>query len=689
MAMPDLLLEIGVEELPARFVPPALAAMEEISARLLAEGRIGHGSIQALGTPRRLALIIRDLAETQESISREVQGPSRKAAFDDKGAPTKAAEGFARGQGVEVGSLVVKANPKGEYMYAVRQEEGKPTRELLPELIIQLIEAIPFQKSMRWGDCPVKFARPIRWLMALSGGEVVPFRYAGIESGNLTRGHRFLAPGSFVVTGPDSYIRQAKAASVIVDHGQRRKKIQEALAKEAKARQGRVLDDEALLEQVTFLVEYPVVTCGSFKEEYLKLPPEVLVTSMKSHQKYFPVVDQEGHLKPLFLTVNNIKAVDMDLIRRGNERVLSARLADAQFFYREDLKEPLAAKVDKLRKVVYQEKLGTSLEKVNRFRALAGHLSRCYGLGDPVVAERAALLCKADLVTEMVGEFPDLQGIMGKYYALESGEPAAVAEAILEHYLPRFAGDSLPVSGAGIAVGLADKLDTIAGSFGIGARPTGSEDPYGLRRLTIGIINIIWERKLELDLPDLIARAVAELGGKIERPVEEVTDEIIDFFRGRLQSMFAQEGFRSDLVEAVLAPGFANLVDVRQRLVSLSAFCSRKEFQPLAVAFKRVGNILPAGWSGTVREDLLQETVEHELQALWREKAEGISQLKVERRYAEVLTELAALRPAVDSFFDGVMVMVEDEPLRTNRLALLRGVADLFASVADFTRIVT
>lgn len=686
--MPDLLLEIGTEEIPAGFMTPAMENMSAIAVKMLAANHIGHGDISTVGTPRRLVLHVRELAESQKMQSREVMGPSRQAAFDEKGSPTKACEGFARAQGVEIGSLSVKQTPKGEYVFAVREEGGRQTKEILPEMIPELISSIPFPKSMRWDDKAVRFARPIRWLLAIYDGEVVPFEYAGLSSSNLSRGHRFLAPGSFTVADPENYFRRIRGAKVVVDHNLRKKMIAEALAREAEANGGKLLDDPELLDTVNFLVEFPAVTCGRFDEEYLKLPPDVLITSMRSHQKYFSVVDESGALKPLFLTVNNIVTDDMDILRRGNERVLSARLADARFFYLEDLKEALSDKVEELRKVVYQEKLGTSYEKVTRFSALASYLSEQYGLGDTESVKRAAMLSKADLVTEMVGEFPDLQGIIGKYYARATGETDVVSNAIYEHYLPRFAGDDLPDSGEGMAVSLADKMDTIVGSFGIGNKPTGSEDPYGLRRFTLGIINIIFARNLEIDLPDFIGRAVDELAGKIDNSPEEVKAGVLEFFRARLQNLLVQEGNRYDLVDAVISSGTDNLIDLRQRLVAVDEFRSRDEFEPLTIAFKRVMNIIPEGFEGEVKSGLFEEEAEKALYNIYKEKEKGIRDLKSKRSYRDVLVELSSIRPVVDRFFDDVMVMVEDASLRDNRLALMSGLASLFAEVADFTKIV-
>ncbi len=684
--MADLLLEIGTEEIPARFMLPAIAALEERASAVLAERHLPHGAVAATGTPRRLVLTVRDVAERQETITREISGPPRKVAFDAEDKPTAAAVSFARGQGVTVEALEIRHTPKGEYLFAVRQEGGVPAGELLSEILPGLLASLTFPKSMRWGDGAVRFARPIHWLLALLGGEVVPFEFAGLASGNFSRGHRHMARGLFAVNDVDGYFRKAKMASVVVDHHVRRQMISDALAREAEAKGGRVMEDADLLDTVTFLVEYPVITCGQFQEEFLLLPPEVLVTSMRAHQKYFPVVDLSGRLKPLFLTVNNVKAENMDVIRRGNERVLAARLADARFFYREDTREPLAAKAEKLRAVVYQEKLGTSWEKMERFRELAGWLSRTYGLGDPAVVERAALLAKADLVTEMVGEFPELQGTMGYYYALESKEPAEVAEAVRDHYLPRFPGDALPSSPSAAAIGLADRMDTVAGSFGIGQKPTGSEDPLGLRRLTLAVINIIQGGGFDVDLAAFVAEAVRLQEGKLERPADDVAAEVLEFFRGRLVAQAVAEGMRPDLVEAVLSAGMNRLPDARRRLLALAEFSRRPEFEPLAVTFRRVVNIIPADFSGRVKPKGFVDEAERTLHRVFNDRNKRIRGLAAAGRYDEVLASLASLKPEVDAFFAEVMVMAEDEGVRNNRLALMKNLADLFTLVADFGR---
>jgi glycyl-tRNA synthetase beta chain len=685
--MADLLLEIGTEEIPARFMRPALGEMERLAGELLGTNHIPHGQVSAMGTPRRLVLVVRDVAEDQETTNREVLGPAVTVAFDGSGAPTKACLGFARGQGVDPASLEVRETPKGAYVCAVRREGGKPSREILAGLLPQILGGISFPKSMRWGDGATRFARPIRWIVALLGTEVVPFEFAGLASGNISRGHRFLARGSFKVKDPTGYFRQARTAMVVVDHNLRRQMILDGLAREAESAGGKVPEDAELLETVTFLVEYPVVVAGEFDPGFLQLPAEVLTTSMKSHQKYFPVLGPEGGLKPLFLAVSNMKVDDMGLIRKGNERVLSARLSDARFFWTEDTRTPLVEKVEKLKKVVYQERLGTSWEKMERFRATAVRIAGLAALGDPALVDRAALLSKADLVTEMVGEFPELQGVMGRYYATAAGEPPEVALAVEEHYRPRFAGDAVPATPAGICVGLADRLDTIAGSFAVGQKPTGSEDPYGLRRHALGALATILAHGLRLDLRVLVAMAVEQVGTKVECATEEVTDEILDFFRGRLAGLMAQDGFRGDLIEAVLSAGFHDVVDVRRRLGALAEFLGGGEFLPLAVAFKRVANIVPEGFAGEVDEARLEHPSERRLHGEFRQKSAGITALAREKRYLEVLAELSRLRPAVDEFFDQVMVMDQDPEIRRNRLSLMYQMATLFTGFADFKRL--
>ncbi len=476
--MKELLLEIGTEEIPAGFIPQALHDLENLVRKELETNRIDFENVRSLGTPRRLVLFVESVSERQRDWEEKKIGPSRQAAFDKDGNPTRAAIGFAKGQSVPVESLQVVQTEKGEYVCATKKEAGKPTADLLPLLFPRMILSIPFQKSMRWADVPIRFVRPIHWILALFGGETIPFEIGNVRSGNVTYGHRFMRPGAIPVEGFQDYLKKTREAFVLVDPGERKKKIEEEMAREETTLSGQVLKDEELLDEVSFLVEYPVALCGGFDSKFLSLPAEVLIHSMKEHQRYFPIVDRQGRLLPQFICISNIAPADPKVVIKGNERVLRARLADAAYFFQEDMKVPLEKRVEQLKQVVFQAKLGTSYEKMSRFRQLASWIAERIDPALKGAVERAAFLCKADLVTGMVGEFPKLQGIVGREYARLSGEKTEVAEAIHEHYLPAFAGDRLPGSPIGDIVSMADKMDTIVGCFGVGLAPTGTADPF-------------------------------------------------------------------------------------------------------------------------------------------------------------------------------------------------------------------
>jgi glycyl-tRNA synthetase beta chain len=483
----EFLLEIGTEEIPSRFIDPALDRMKELFAALLATGRIvSRGEMRTFGTPRRLVLYIPDMDEQQADLSKEVTGPPRKVAFDAEGRPTKAAIVFAEKNGIAVDALTFKATDKGEYVVARVDEKGGLTADWLAQVLPGFILSIPFQKTMRWMDKDIRFARPIHWVLALWGGAVVDFELSGIKSGNLSRGHRFMSPGAFLVKDFKSYSSQAEPNYVVIDPAVRKQRIEKQVTELAKEKGGTVLDDPGLVEETANLVEYPVAVMGTFPKEYLRVPKEVLITAMREHQRYFSVLGTDGNLLPCFITISNTRAEDMDAIRSGNERVLAARLSDAAYFFDHDIKQPLIDRLEGLKKVTYQEKLGTTFDKVQRVRTLTGYLSDLFH-ADKKTAERAAELCKCDLLTGVVGEFPKLQGVMGRHYAIISGEGQPVADAVLEHYLPRYAGDKLPDSLEGVCVGIADRIDTITGCFSAGLIPSGSEDPYGLRRQSVAI----------------------------------------------------------------------------------------------------------------------------------------------------------------------------------------------------------
>jgi len=682
----ELFLEIGTEEIPAGFLPKAMADMEAMIRKELEHARLSFGEIRTFATPRRLVLCVQGLPSLQPDAETCALGPAKNIAFDNEGKPSKAAEGFARGQGVGVAELQLVSTEKGEYVAAVKKESGRPAPDLLAEILPRFIANIPFRKSMRWSDLDVRFARPIHWIVALFDGVVVPFSFGTVQSGNISRGHRFMANQQFPVRDCAHYLDECERHFVIPDPAQRKETIRREIHRVAKAAGGHLLPDEGLLDEVTYLVEYPSVVKGGFSTVFLDVPKEVLITSMRSHQRYFSIVDDNGRLMPGFITINNTLTEDPSVVVKGNERVLRARLSDARFFFEEDKKISLETRVESLKQVVYQQKLGTSYEKMERFKALAEGLADLLNPAVRAQASRAAFLCKADLVTGMVGEFPEVQGIMGREYALLQGEDPAVAGAIAEHYLPTQAGGDLPTSDIGAFVSMADKVDTICGCFGVGLIPTGSADPYALRRCALGVINIILEREYRLSVSELVDRALGLLVAKLTRPAAEVKTDVLEFFKGRFVNLM-NDRYPADAVDAAVAAGCDDLVDAAARIGSLAAFKGRDDFEPLAVAFKRVCNIVKEGVEAAIDPHLFQDSAEQELHAAFLEVQAKVSTAVASREYVAALAEIASLRGPVDLFFDRVMVMAEDERVRTNRLALLTGIARLFGGVADFARI--
>lgn len=686
MSCKELFLEIGTEEIPAGFLPKAMADMEGLVRKELENARLTFGTVRTLATPRRLVLHVTDLPALQPDAETTALGPARSIAFGPDGKPGKAAEGFARGQGIDVSQLTVIATDKGEYLAAVKKETGKPVHLLLAEILPRLIGNIPFKKSMRWGDFDVRFARPIHWIVALFDGIVVPFSFGPIESGSVSRGHRFMGNTAFPVRDFVHYLDECERHFVIPDPEKRKEIIRREIHRTAETAGGHLLPDESLLDEVTYLCEYPSTVHGTFPADFLQVPKEVLITSMRSHQRYFSVLDTEGKLLNCFITINNTLTEDPSVVVKGNERVLRARLSDARFFFEEDKKIKLDERVEALKKVVYQQKLGTSFEKMERFRTLAVGLAEQLSPAVKTQTARAATLCKADLVSSMVGEFPEVQGIMGREYALLEGEPAAVANAISEHYLPTQAGGDLPASDIGAFVSIADKLDTICGCFGVGLIPTGSADPYALRRSALGIINIILEREYKLSLSALIDAALDLLAPKLTRPAPEVKADVLEFFRGRFVNLMADR-YPGDAVDAATAVNYDDLPDAASRIAALAAFKSRPDFCELAVTFKRVGNIVKEGVDVKISPDLFEDPVEGALAAAVDNVSRSVFAAIRVKDYLTALTEIASLRGFVDSFFDRVMVMTEDEKVRQNRLALLTGIARLFGGIADFGRL--
>lgn len=685
----ELLFEIGTEEIPAGFLSKAVVDMEEMIRKALTEKRIAFESVHCLATPRRLVLHIADVAPKQADQIVEKTGPAKKAAFDEEGQPTKAALGFARGQGLEIAELETVTTDKGEYLCARKTIAGQPTADLLPDILKNFLLSIPFRKSMRWAAYDLRFARPIHWLLALYGGKIVPLKVEDIESGNTSRGHRFMSPEAFAVDGFEDYLAKTRKHFVLPDPVERKKFILEEAQKAAAEAGGKLFYTEDLLETVTFIVEYPVIIRGSFDPNYLQIPKEVLTTTMIAHQKYFPVVDDAGKLLPCFIAVSNTRARDPEVVARGNERVLQARLADASFFFEEDKKIPLESRVESLKKVVFHTLLGTSHKKVMRFRKLAVKIASKVKPSVKKNVDRAALLAKADLESLMVGEFSELQGIMGREYALLAGEKPEIADAIYEHYLPIVAGGDLPRTDEGAIVGIADKMDTIVGFFAVGMPPTGTADPYALRRQALGVIHIILSRRYELGLNFLIDECLAALKDILKKPAEDVKKDVLEFFRGRLQNQLISQGYAYDTVDAVLAADIDGLVLVIEKIQALQAFRANPEFEPLSIAFKRIDNILKDFRGGSVDVNLLSQDAEIKLFANFENIGTRVEKAIAEKDFTAALNRLAALRSPVDAFFESVMVMDNDEKIRFNRLSLLSEISALFHQIADFSKIVT
>lgn len=695
----DLLLEIGTEEIPSAYLPALLDQLRERLSAALGQSRIACSSVRPLGTPRRLALWARDVAERQEDLSTKVFGPPRRVALDAQGAPTKAGIGFARGQGVPVDALQVETTPKGEYVFAVKEEKGRPSREVLVSLLPQFISALSFPKSMHWGRGTFRFVRPIHWIAALWGPEPLPFELEGIRSSNQSCGHRFLSPGPLTIPRPEDYVDLLREHRVVADPEERRRLVACQVLEAAAREGGTPLEDEALLSTVTFLVEVPTAITGHFPAHYLVLPEEVLVTAMVKHQRYFPVLNSSRRLLPCFVAVANTAQPDPGVentIRAGNERVLQARLSDANFFFQEDTRKPLAGYLPGLAKVVFQEKLGTLQEKVGRIEALVENWAAGREENVQRTARRAAALCKADLLTQMVYEFPELQGVMGREYARKSGEPEEVALAVYEHYLPRFPGDQIPGSVAGALVGLADRMDTLAGYFGVGLIPSGSEDPFALRRQAQGVIAVLQGSGLRLALPRMLDDALARLRDKITSPAPAVREEVSSFLRQRLFGHYTVQGYAADVVNGALAAGWSDVVSLTRRIEALSRFKGDPEFGSLFLTCKRLLNItrssaLPEGERPQepppVREDLLTQGEERDLYTLAGELGESLREMMRTEDFDAALAGLRSLWGPVDRFFSSVMVMVEDPEIRQNRLNLLRRVADLFTSIADFSQL--
>ncbi len=685
----DLVFEIGCEELPAGFLKPALEWMGAEMSRALDDARLhGEGqraNIATYATPRRLALVVTAIPEKAPDVRRKLSGPPAKAAFAADGKPTKAGEGFARKAGVPVSALRVE----GDRVVADQELKGQRAAEALPGILEKLVKGIPFRKSMRWGANAEAFARPIHWIGAALDGQLVPVKFAEVESSLTTRGHRFHAPQEIPLPKAADYVETLRRAHVLVDWAERKARVADEVQRAAKHAGGEPLADEELLETVTGLVEEPTGVMGRFEAEFLELPPEVLVSEMRGHQKYFSIT-KDGKIAPAFVAVSNTRVRDPALSRRGYERVLRSRLSDGKFFFDEDRKLPLQKRVDKLARRTFMAGLGTELERVQRLRELSLWLHGATGKGEAALLSQAAELCKADLSTGMVGEFPDLQGVMGRVYALHDGAPAEVASAIFEHYLPRGAEERMPSTDTGALLGLADRLDTLVGIFGIGKEPTGTADPYGLRRAALGLLRITLARRYRFDLHDALEQA-QRLHQK-----RNAVEKVWPFLLGRLE-VFWKERAAPDSIQAILHTGGRDVVALEQRLSALHTVRekSRAQFEATAATFKRIANILaqahekglaPMGYHSSAIPTGSRAELDL-ADALERSRLRVQTALADQEDYLGAYAVLSGLRPAVDKFFLEVMVMDPDPKLRDNRLALLRSLHELFAPLADFSRL--
>lgn len=681
----DLLFEIGTEEIPARFMKGILQQLNDYSRQRLQELRLDHGDVQVFGTPRRMAVLVRNLTEQQEDRESENKGPSVRIAFDTEGKPTKAAQGFARGQGVDVNDLVEKDG----YVYAQIHEQGKATAELLPDLLLEMLHKLNFPKNMHWGDLEMRFVRPIRWLVALYGSDIVPLEVTGVVSGRVSRGHRFLGAKEITIAEAAAYEESLSCNFVLADPEKRRSIIRQQLEETAREQNGVVAMDEELLEEVVHLVEYPTALCGRFEEEYLELPQEAVITPMKEHQRYFPVLDQAGKLLPLFITVRNGGKEHLDIVRHGNERVLRARLADARFFYMEDQKGTLEQRVERLKTIVFQDGLGTMHDKVLRVQAAALQLGKVLQADAATLkqVERTAYLAKADLVTGMVCEFTELQGIMGREYAKLNGEDAAVAEGIYEHYLPRFAGDELPQGMPGRLVSIADKLDNIVATFSRGLIPTGSQDPYALRRQAQGILSTILAAPYAFSLRAMVQYALEQLKLTDAEVQEKLQQEVAEFFRLRLKNLLLEQNVRYDIVDAILEGDTDVLYESwlkAQALVAAEEDSLKKAVQALT----RAANLVKHATRDEIKETSFAADEEKILYVAYQKAAAGVAASSQQRDYAQLIVELTTLAEPIHAFFEAVMVMDPDEEIKTNRLALLKQIVSLASGFGDLGKII-
>ena len=684
----DILIEIGTEELP----PKALRLLSDAFTAGIVSG-LKNASLQAqevisYAAPRRLAVLLKSLPIKQEDQSVERKGPAKKAAFDADGNPTKAVEGFARSCGVSPHDLDEIETPKGIWLVFKQDVKGKETTKLIPEIVSQSLAKLPIPKRMRWGDSDIEFVRPVHWVVMMSGATVIEAEILGLKAGNTSQGHRFHHPEKITLDSLQSYAEKLRdQGKVIASFNQRRDAVKVQAEAAAKKLGGIAQIDNALLDEVTALIEWPVAVSGSFDPDFLNIPQECLISSMQDHQKYFPVVDADGKLMPNFITISNIESTNPDSVRQGNERVIRPRFADAKFFWEQDCKVKLESRREATKKIVFQQKLGTLYEKTERVADLAGFIADQLG-ADKHQAMRAATLSKCDLVSEMVNEFAELQGIMGRYYAKHDGEAEGVIAAMQEQYQPGFAGDVIPASEIGKILSLADKIDTLMGIFAIGMKPTGSKDPFSLRRAALGVLRIIIEGKLNLDLKALLEQAAKGLSDKVD--ASQSVDDTFAYVMERLRAYYQDQGIAPDTVAAVASLKPSYPLDFDQRVKAVASFRSMPEAASLAAANKRISNILKkikGDISTQIDQSLLQEDAEKVLYQAVQTQQQKVQPLFECGDYSSALSSLAGLRDDVDNFFDNVMVMADDESLKNNRLALLSQLRNLFLNIADLSQL--
>lgn len=682
------LLEIGVEELPARYVSDTVTQMKNNAEEILNIERVKFSDIIIYTTPRRLTLIIEGLNEADSSIEEKVKGPSKKIAYDEEGNPSKALQGFMRGQGIDIEAVSVE----GDYVYGTVVKKNKSLEEIFSLHMGDYIRKINFPKTMRWGGKNLKFARPIRWIVSLLDDQVIEFDLEGIRVSNVTKGHRFLGSGDILIDYIDNYVELLRKNYVIVNQEERKDIIKYGSEKLVREKGGTIQQDESLLDEIMNITEYPTPIIGRIKDEYLQLPMDVVTTPMKEHLRYFPVVDDKGRLLPYFITVRNGDDRHTEIVVKGNEKVLGARLEDAKFFYKDDVKNSLETYVEKLKNITFQQKLGTLYDKTKRLQKLSVKISEYLGVGEETQknVQRAAYLSKADLNTKMVSEFTELQGKMGMEYAANSGENEIVSISIFEQYLPRFSGDQLPTTTAGAILSIADKIDSIAGLFAIGIQPTGSQDPFALRRSALGIINIIIDKKLHISLGELIDFAlyiyVEENGLAFD--YNKVKSEIMEFFMGRIRNMFNDSNIRYDIIESVLSANTDDIYDMKIRADKINEWLRKDDISDVLSAFNRVATLAVKSDTIEVQRDLLTAD-EIPLYDSYNNIEDKVLQLINKKEYDKALDLLATLKEPIDNYFDKVMIMVEDAEIKNNRLGMIKRIYDMMKKVCDLSEIVS